>query len=354
MSPQQASFDPTQAYQPAPAAAFDPNGSYAPASSSAQPSAMQVLTQPTDKTDNEYLGYKGLAGVVGATVHGLSKVASSTVDAVKGAISATSPIPKTPGETAAAAVLPGVGPALYRMTRGAAQGAVQGPSQIGQAYGAVKDIDASSDPLGTYANIAEDTAAQGAGQAITAMGTEGAMRAPGAMVDALPSTARAGAALQEVKAVAGDVPINTAKPGNTALEIYTQSQRGANLPSSVGKLVRRLAAPDQPPMTYAEAKDFQSNISKLSANEKMALNPNTKRLVGQLNEDLKSSLQDAADTAGKGQQFQKAMQEYHSAMKLRGVSDAVIDATWKAALSGVGLYGAKKIIESAVPGAPGH
>lgn len=195
------------------------------------------------------------------------------------------------------------------------------------------------DVAGVMGHAAAPVATLAAGEAI-------AHGAP-AIADALPSADRAGQALERVKAAAGNVPIDTAKPGNTALDIYTQSQRGATLPTPVSKLVRRLTTPGSDPMTYAEAKDFQSNISKLSANEKMNLNPNTQRLVGQLNADLKESLQNAAHTAGMGSEFAQAMHEYRMAMKLKGASDAVIDAGWKAALSGAGLYGAKKVIESA-------
>jgi hypothetical protein len=171
--------------------------------------------------------------------------------------------------------------------------------------------------------------------------------------DALPSARRAGQAFQDIKAAAGNVPIDTAKVGNSALDLYTQSQRGATLPPAVNKLVRRLSAPDSPPMTYAEAKDFQSNISNLSANEKMNLKPNQVRLVGQLNADLKASLADAADTVGKGQQFKQAMVEYHNAMKLKGYSDEAINAAWKAAIGAAGVYGAAKVFGMANE-APGH
>jgi hypothetical protein len=227
------------------------------------------------------------------------------------------------------------------------------PSQVADIPAAIHDINQSPDPLGTYAKVAQDTAGQGAGQALTALATAGVAKGSkavtGAALDALPSTERAGAALQDVKATAGSVPIDTTKVGNTALDIYTQSQRGATLPTSVNKLVRRLADPNAAPMTYEEAKDFQSNISKLSADEQMKLNPNTKRLVGQLNQDLKGSLQDAADTVGKGQQFQKAMTEYHNAMKLRGYSEDAITAAWRVALGATGTYTAAKIFGLAHP-----
>ena len=51
-----------------------------------------------------------------------------------------------------------------------------GVGQIAQVPAAVKDINASPDPGGAYAQAAYDTATQGAGQALTAIATEGAVR----------------------------------------------------------------------------------------------------------------------------------------------------------------------------------
>lgn len=182
--------------------------------------------------------------------------------------------------------------------------------------------------------------------------TVGATAALSGLVEgaaALPSAAKAGKALQEIKQTAGDVPIDMSRPGNTALELYEQSQRGASLPKVVRDFVKRATAPGGEPITYAEAKDFQSNVSQLSADERMMLKPNTKRLLGQLNSDLKSSLEDAADVQGKGEQFTQAMKEYHHAMQLRDLTDTAKEALWKAVLTGAGLYGVKKILESTLP-----
>lgn len=166
----------------------------------------------------------------------------------------------------------------------------------------------------------------------------------GKLADFIPSTKAAGNSLKDIKATVGDVPINMTKPGNTALELYTQSERGANLPPVVRKFVMRATKPGSDPITYAEAKDFQSNVSSLSANERMNIKPNTMRLIGQLNADLKSSLADAADTQGKGQQFTDAMKEYHNAMRLKGWSEDAIGLVWKNALRAAGVYGAAKLL----------
>jgi hypothetical protein len=100
--------------------------------------------------------------------------------------------------------------------------------------------------------------------------------------------------------------------------------------------------PKGDPITYGEAKDFQSNISSLSADEKMSLKPNTKRLLGQLNQDLKGSLEDAADTVGKGDQFADAMKEYHDAMTIKGMTDTAKEMAIKTIMTGLGLSALKK------------
>lgn len=151
---------------------------------------------------------------------------------------------------------------------------------------------------------------------------------------ALPSRANAGAALEEVKSAAGNIPINTTAPGNTALQLYEQAQKGAYVPRAVTRLTQRLSSPEAPPMTYSEAKDFQSIISRLSADDYNRMAPPTKFLVGKLNADLKGSLADAADVAGKGQQFTQAMQEYHRAMQVRGFTDEARAMALKATIYG--------------------
>jgi hypothetical protein len=57
---------------------------FKPKAAPQQPSTWQVLTQPRDKTDKEYLGYTGPAGVAGATIKGLDDVGRGTLGAIKG------------------------------------------------------------------------------------------------------------------------------------------------------------------------------------------------------------------------------------------------------------------------------
>lgn len=255
---------------------------------------------------------------------------------------------------------------IYRMAHGIVQSEQQAVPQVKQQFadaanpkydvptralrGAQGVVTAASmaDPFATSSVVnINNLASQGrtsdaTGQGLTDAAMLGATVGVPKTINALPSASRAAASLQDIKASAGSVPIDMTAPGNTALDIYTQSQRGATLPSTIRKFINRAVDPNQGPMTYAEAKDFQSNVSNLSADEMGKLNPNMKRLVGQLNSDLKGSLQDAADTQGKGQQFTQAMQEYRNALRLKGLSSKAIDLAVKAAIAGgVGALGVK-------------
>lgn len=133
-----------------------------------QPSLGQVLTQPTAKTDKDYLGYTGPAGVAGATIHGMSDVARGTTGAIKGAWDMLTAPPKDAGETASGLLGP-PGLALYRTLTQLGHSA----SDATNIVGAIHDINQSPDSTERYLQAAQDTASQGAGQALTAIGTEG-------------------------------------------------------------------------------------------------------------------------------------------------------------------------------------
>ena len=103
-------------------------------------------------------------------------LASDTLDAVKGAVHAFNPNPQTPEELKARTYGTGLGAMyVYRMLNGmapVARAAIH-PTEIAKA---IHDINASKDPTGTYLEIARDTASKGAAQALTALGTEGAVK----------------------------------------------------------------------------------------------------------------------------------------------------------------------------------
>jgi len=106
-----------------------------------------------------------------ATLQGLQNIARGGKQAVQAAYE-MGKLPTNKEEWTAFAAAGPPGLAAYRSTKGlmdTAKGASQVPA-------AIHDINQSSDPLGTYGQVASKTAGEGAGQALTALATEGAAR----------------------------------------------------------------------------------------------------------------------------------------------------------------------------------
>lgn len=72
------------------------------------------------------------------------------------------------------------------------QGVSEIPSTLAQVPGAIHDINQSPDPIGTYAKVGQETAGQGAAQALTALGTEGVARAVPKIASVAKPVVRAG------------------------------------------------------------------------------------------------------------------------------------------------------------------
>jgi hypothetical protein len=131
---------------------------------------------------------------------------------------------------------------------------------------------------------------------------------------AIPTTAKAGAKFQSVMGAAHSVPVDVNGPGAVALRIAELADRGGSMPMAVRKFLARITDPQKAAMTYQEARDFASNISRLSANEYGRLTP---------------AVAKAAQQAGKGAEYASAMKEYAQAMKIKGAIDAVAEGAKK-------------------------
>jgi hypothetical protein len=117
------------------------------------------------------------------------------------------------------------------------------------------------------------------------------------------------------------------------------------MPKVVRDFLRRSTDPNKPPITYEEARDFYSNISRLSANEFQRLTPALTREVGKLRVALNRALEGAAGTVGKGAEYQAAMNEYRRAASWRELADSAMKYGKKAAITGAlgtTAYGAGK------------
>lgn len=157
---------------------------------------------------------------------------------------------------------------------------------------------------------------------------------------AIPSAARAGAKFAEVAAAANKIPVDLAAPGDVALRIADLAQRGGGTnfgPAPVRQFLQWVTDPKKAPMTYEVAKDFGSNISRLSANEYAKLPPAIAREVAALRVTLNKSIADAAGKAGKAKEFVEAMTEYRRAKRLE---EAVHSAWLQAKKAGPWVAGA--------------
>lgn len=165
-----------------------------------------------------------------------------------------------------------------------------------------------------------------------------------AIGEAIPSAARATANFQRVMAAAHDTPIDISAPGNAALRIQELAERGASMPQAVRKFIVRVTDPEKAALTYKEARDFYSNISRLSADEFMRLTPVMKREVGQMRAALNGSLEKAAAAVDKLPEYQSAMKEYAQAARLgKLTNDAIKGATRYLLPGGAAYYGFRKV-----------
>lgn len=148
---------------------------------------------------------------------------------------------------------------------------------------------------------------------------------------AVPRAARAGQKFREVMGAAKNIAINAEAPGEVGLRIMQLAERGGTMPRPVSQFLQWVTSPAKEPMTYEVARDFASNISRLSANEMQRLTPVMAREVAELRVVLNKAVGDAANKAGKGREYAEAMTEYAKAMKLRDTIDEVLTGAKRAA-----------------------
>jgi hypothetical protein len=127
------------------------------------------------------------------------------------------------------------------------------------------------------------------------------------------SVEKAGQLFNEVSTAAKDQPIQLSDEVYDALDnIKKLSDAGAKgTPRVASKLANRLNNVDEE-LYWDEARRFYSNISRLSANEYNSMAPQMQRAVGQLGRALGDVLSDSATAAGKGDEYQQAMQLYRT------------------------------------------
>lgn len=141
--------------------------------------------------------------------------------------------------------------------------------------------------------------------------------------------------------------------GNALSEIKEGIDTGLNAPSVVNKFVTRIADTEQPPLTYAEARKFYSNMGDLATSEKMAANSKMQRLIFQVQKALGNAISTTAEQGGKLQQYRDAMKGFAGAMTAQDRVDMAKSLATKAAGTAAlgatgyaGYRGLKDILEA--------
>lgn len=166
-----------------------------------------------------------------------------------------------------------------------------------------------------------------------------------APIGKVPTTAKAGAKFEQVMAAAKDLPVDAEVPGNVALRIAELAQHGGGTnwgPAPVRQLIQYLTDPKKPQLTYKVAREFASNISRLSAKEMASIPPAMHRELQVLRVALNESIAQTAQKAGKGAEYKEAMREFAQAKRILENIDGALKGAKKYApwMSAGGAAGA--------------
>jgi polyhydroxyalkanoate synthesis regulator phasin len=161
------------------------------------------------------------------------------------------------------------------------------------------------------------------------------------------SGARAAQNIQGATQAAKGAVVNTEKAGQAGLRAIDLQATGGRMPRVVQQFMQRVTTPGKGDLTFEEARDFYSNISRLSANEYNALNPTMQRQVGAMRQALHEALVESAETVGKGGQYAKGISEYARSARAAEAGRKVAKYGVGAAGLGVaGHYGLEKVIDA--------
>ncbi len=184
-------------------------------------------------------------------------------------------------------------------------------------------------PEGDPSNPAWAQAAQGAGAQLAAAELPNALEG---MASLVPSKVRAGANLGKVAAVVGENPTKNMTAADAVASRYSElTERGHPTTKVFEDYLKRQEHPLRGPMTYNESFDFASKAGQLSAEEKLAANPQMQAQVSKFAKALKEANRATAEEAGMGKVYDQAMTEYRRASNI--ADKAAVVKKWA-------LYGA--------------
>ena len=201
----------------------------------------------------------------------------------------------------------------------------------------------------TYQGAKEDPAkllgTLAGGAVLGGVGAEGGS----SLLSRIPTRAKAGNLFSSVMEKAADQPVQLTSSSQPLLRVRELADRGASMPQAANKLLRRVTDPEQGPLTYSEARDFASNLSRLSSGEAQKLTPVMKRQVGELSHTFNQDVGEAAQRAGVGEDYTKAMHDYALASRLRNAAITGAKIAVPTAIGAAGYGLARKLAPIVLP-----
>lgn len=200
-------------------------------------------------------------------------------------------------------------------------------------------------PSGNVEQVKNLATEAGSGDIAGALGTLGgqaaqlyAMHKVGQRLNAQTPTNPAGPELlkessgqkfQQVLQNAGNIPIDVTDAGNIALRTRELAASGGSMPKVVRDFLNRITQPNSQPMTYAEARDFYSNATRLSSDEFNRLTPVMKKQVAEFTDALGKANARAAAAGGEGETYASGMRGYAKGAEWQKSNQKMVDLTKK-------------------------
>lgn len=159
----------------------------------------------------------------------------------------------------------------------------------------------------------------------------------------IPTRAKAGAVFQDLNKSLANQPVNLTKSTPELTQLEKVGAAGPGVPTTVGKLLDRSRMIS--PMNYPEARLFQENLSGPSTTEKMGMGGSMKGGVKQLNKAFYGDIYDAANQAGRGEDYAKAMTDYRRAAQLNKAFKTVGKTAAIGAAGAAGASGGYRLVK---------
>jgi len=178
---------------------------------------------------------------------------------------------------------------------------------------------------------------------------EGTAAVRGRLVHRLP-TSHIGGLLGQLKAAIPNDPVNISKAGDVALRVHELDQAGCTMPQIMSWFLRRTTAPDAPPLTFSEARDFYNKSGKLTSIESQRLDKEVTYLFGEFHARLGEPIQETANQGGQGENYSATMKQFPLAANARHMREGADKAIAKDMGTTALYYGTYRGLKSATGG----